>query len=65
MSTHIACTLSFLLAGNAARVEAMAQEFVISTVAGNIAVETAPVAGIYAAIGSPMGIAAILWKHLL
>ena len=37
---------------------AQSQQFVISTVAGNVAVGTTPVAGINAAIGSPMGIAA-------
>ena len=58
MSTRIAIVLSYLLAGNAALSPALAQQFVISTVAGNTAVGTTPVAGVNAAIGSPLAIAA-------
>ena len=36
----------------------LAQQFVISTVAGNTWGETTPIPGVYAAIGSPLAIAA-------
>src|SRR5437660_12896739 len=58
MSTRIAFALSFLLAGNAALSPALAQQFVISTVAGNTAVGTTPVAGVNASIGTPLAIVA-------
>jgi hypothetical protein len=59
MRTNVVFLLLLMGAGLACDAAlAQSQQFVISTVAGNVAVGTTPVSGLNAAIGSPMGIAA-------